>query len=544
MRGSPGGGGSNTTTALFDAPKQGSRAKKKVRKNAKGGGGGLKCDKYDGGPSQEIAEEMVYWRDGIPSDAPAPHVVVSPLFASNIGQRPKKKYLTFEPDFAGFNNVRMILETAVGLAFAMGRTLVLPPEHKIFGREDGDGNNRFTFHDFYPLDSIVKEAGLEVISMKEFLEREALTGQFKDQSSGMATFPPGNQTEWGGQKTLKEGSDLWFWLRKASGTPHWKYNDCVVGFASNPGTEAGSGGGLMRLSNITDAALALTPDDSYNFVDKPTPVDGSPPARLAEVLGHRKRLCHYDHHWQNSQNMHFMGGHESGTRLLIHFYGFIFFEDWRQDLALKRFIRDHLRYTDEIQCAAARVVNAVREMARENGDPDGAFDSFHVRRGDFAIQMKEIVVDAKVIYDNVHDVLVENSTVFVATDERDLTFFDPLRKHYNLYFLSDFEHLVKGLNKNTYGMLDQLIASRGRAFVGAYKSTLSGYVNRIRGYHSQKQELPGYEKGQVNSYYYTPTDKKYTMKHYHSVQKQFWEREFPIAWRDIDHDSDAADIIS
>ena len=75
---------------------------------------------------------------------------------------------------------------------------------------------------------------------------------------------------------------------------------------------------LMRLSNITDATLALTQHDPINFANNPTPVDGSPPARLAEVLGHRKRLCHYDHHWQSAQNMHFMRGHESGTRLLIH----------------------------------------------------------------------------------------------------------------------------------------------------------------------------------------------------------------------------------
>lgn len=49
---------------------------------------GLNCDKY-GGPSEEIASEMVYWRD-IPSDAE----FVSP-FAS-YGESPK--YLTFEPD--------------------------------------------------------------------------------------------------------------------------------------------------------------------------------------------------------------------------------------------------------------------------------------------------------------------------------------------------------------------------------------------------------------------------------------------------------------
>jgi hypothetical protein len=49
---------------------------------------GLNCDAY-GGPSEDDAAEMVYWRD-IPSDAS----FISPLKA--VG--PKTKYLTFEPD--------------------------------------------------------------------------------------------------------------------------------------------------------------------------------------------------------------------------------------------------------------------------------------------------------------------------------------------------------------------------------------------------------------------------------------------------------------
>jgi hypothetical protein len=51
--------------------------------------GGLNCDAY-GGPSEEDAQDMVYWHD-IPSDAR----FISPLKAKR-GQ--KRQYLTFEPD--------------------------------------------------------------------------------------------------------------------------------------------------------------------------------------------------------------------------------------------------------------------------------------------------------------------------------------------------------------------------------------------------------------------------------------------------------------
>lgn len=61
---------------------------------------GLSCDKW-GGPSDELAEEMVYWED-IPSDAHH----VSPFKKPGISQ-----YMTFEPDSGGWNNIRMAMES-------------------------------------------------------------------------------------------------------------------------------------------------------------------------------------------------------------------------------------------------------------------------------------------------------------------------------------------------------------------------------------------------------------------------------------------------
>jgi Holliday junction resolvase RusA-like endonuclease len=199
---------------------------------------------------------------------------------------------------------------------------------------------------------------------------------------------------------------------------------------------------------------------------------------------------------------------------------------------MKRFVRDHVRYVDEIQCAAARVVNAVRQHARKRGG-DGDFDSFHIRRGDF--QFKTTRISADEIYENVHDVLTENKTVYVATDERDKSFFDPLREHYDLVFLDDFKHELEGVNSNLFGMLDQLIASRGYVFVGCWFSTFTGYINRIRGYHSVKSKLPGYENGELpTTYYYATKDKKLEMHTYTPVRGSFWSREYPTSWRDID----------
>eukprot|EP00934_Nitzschia_sp_Nitz4_P008577 Nitzschia sp. Nitz4//scaffold179_size51476//34375//36661//NITZ4_006929-RA/size51476-augustus-gene-0.1-mRNA-1//1//CDS//3329539225//8567//frame0 len=486
---------------------------------------GLSCEKY-GGPSDEVAAEMVYWQD-IPKDA----AFTSPY--ANYGPTPK--YLTFEPDEGGWNNIRMSMETATVLAHAMGRILVLPPEQNMYllSKDKRPEKNKFTFKDFFHFDSIADEhPAVEVISMEEFLQREA--GTFKNKYTGQISFPPENATTWNGHG--RHGRKYWMWLRNVTQAPIWFFDECVVGFPSEAGPEAAE-----RVKGLREEVARYKKEKMFyikEYDGNPTPVDGSPQDRLKEQLGDRRTLQVYGDTLQNEKVMHFMGDNDSGARLLVHFYAFLFFEDYHQELWTKRFVRDHLRYVDEIQCTAARLVDAMRQKAREHGDPEGNFDTFHIRRGDF--QYKETRIEATQIYENVKDVLVENSTIYIATDEKDKSFFEPIMKHYNVYFMSDFKHLLGDINTNYMGMLDQRVASRGRMFIGAYYSTFTGYINRMRGYHSQKDKLPGWEKGEINSYFYVPLRHKLAMKTYKSIHAPMWSREFPTGWRDIDHDLEQA----
>lgn len=199
-------------------------------------------------------------------------------------------------------------------------------------------------------------------------------------------------------------------------------------------------------------------------------------------------------------------------------------------------MRDHLRYSDEIQCAAARIVAAVRERARKRdptGNPNGEFDSFHIRRGDF--QYKATRLEADQIYENVKDELTEKTTVFIATDHAGRPFFKPLEEHYDIVFLKDFKKELEGVNTNYYGMIDQLVASRGRIFFGCFQSTFSGFIFRVRGYHSQKDKLPGSEEGTLHhSFYYSGKREKNMYTEYTPVHSPFFSREYPTSWRDID----------
>jgi hypothetical protein len=75
-----------------------------------------------------------------------------------------------------------------------------------------------------------------------------------------------------------------------------------------------------------------------------------------------------------------------------------------------------------------------------------------------------------------------NKTIFIATDERNKAFFQPFRLGgYDIVFLDDFKYLLEGVNTNYFGMIDQLVASRGDVFLGCWHSTFTGFIMRMRG---------------------------------------------------------------
>lgn len=483
---------------------------------------GLSCEQF-GGPNKEAAKEMVYWQD-IPADS---------LHVSRFRKRGVPQYLTFEPDRGGWNNIRMALETVIGLAFGMGRTLVLPPEQPLYllrkgkSMEGKSQRDAFTFAHFFHTEDISKEhAGMDIITMEEFLKREVMTGKIRDRN-GKAVFPPGNRTNWDG-----EPDTLFKWLRANYKVLEWNSEECLAVF---PRSSAASD---MQAMLDMNATITKNPPRWEDYIDNPVDVDSVTFERLKESWAGRHHMCMYDRELQSLPVIHVPGGKMSkedpiSARFLVHFYAFLFFADWNQDLWLKRFVRDHIRYTDEIQCAAARVVAAVREHARKRdpvGNPQGLFDALHVRRGDF--QFKATRVEASEIYEQTKKVLKEGSTVYIATDERDQSFFQVLKEHYDVLFLDDFhEALGDDVNTNFYGMVDVLIATRSRYFFGVWFSTFTGYINRLRGYHATNDKTPGYEKGIIPSWYYALSVNFDQMQHYIPLRLQFWAREFPTAWR-------------
>eukprot|EP00579_Thalassiosira_antarctica_P011230 CAMPEP_0201923208 /NCGR_PEP_ID=MMETSP0903-20130614/11017_1 /ASSEMBLY_ACC=CAM_ASM_000552 /TAXON_ID=420261 /ORGANISM="Thalassiosira antarctica, Strain CCMP982" /LENGTH=484 /DNA_ID=CAMNT_0048460485 /DNA_START=227 /DNA_END=1681 /DNA_ORIENTATION=+ len=467
--------------------------------------GYLNCSVH-GGPSNELAAEMVYW-----SDIPADRTFTSPFYSNDTATT---KYLTFEPDFGGFNNIRMSFETMILLSHSMGRTLVLPPPSSIYW-----SNKLFSFEEFYDLENISSEhAGLDIITMEHYLKLTEIMLTSKD------SHPSDNNRSVG-------RSDMQS-LKELAYTPeNWRPGECVVTFPNATGSD-----NLDVMQYYLKSAIK---ECMYNR-NTVIPVDASTTERLRVAIleGYGAALCLYDEIAREQLVIHFPCCKRE-QRMLTHHYTFLFFQDWRHDLWSKRFVRDNLRFRDEIQCAAARVVVALRQRARlrDNNNSNGDFDSFHIRRGDLVKQYKTTGVSADEIYQNSRGELRVNATVFIATDEVNRTFFEPLTSKYDVVFLEDdFQQELVGIDKMYFGLIDQLIASRGRVFFGCKQSTFSNFIFRLRAWHSQRDKLKGSENdGMIdNSYYYTSLHHKYDYQQYPPMPSHLWMREWPAGWRDMD----------
>ena len=453
----------------------------------------------------------------------------------------------------------MAMETALVMAHAMGRTLVLPPEQKLYNFE-----NSFGFKDFFHLDAIAGEhKGFKVITMEEFLVQEAIQGKMVEYGTNTTLYPPGKRTDW----DVVDAKPLFEYLRTVGNAPNWNPYNCALAIPSSTESEA-----VEELKTTLQLILDGPVFTVKEFNSNPTPVDAPMVERMREMIADKgmdeewsdQVLCLYDKPLQEAKLIHLKS--DDGARFLTHFYAFIFFADWKQDLWSKRFVRDHIRYADDIMCAAARVIEAVREHARNNKRyvsmlsnlwlrlggskyrDEGIYDALHVRRGDFLDQFPETQLSADELYEISKGELHQGSTLYIATDERvskwsqtpekhlinlpifspnagtflffsqDKSFFKPFIENYDVVFLDDFLDVIPTVNTNFYGMIDQLVAYKSRVFFGTWWSTLSGYVNRMRGYYITKHKLEGYKDGSMYSYYFTPEGRVNDMRQYKAIQ--------------------------
>jgi hypothetical protein len=203
---------------------------------------------------------------------------------------------------------------------------VQPPDKKMYllGKADDKQKKHFGFSDFFPLEELAQEhVGLDIITMQQYLQQEAMTGHLKNKMTDKVEFPPGNRTNWDGGEP-KEYDQLREWLRNVTYTPLWNPGQCLPAFPKS-GDHKDVKVLQDMVQNINDRNVG-----NRNSLDKfdghPVPVDAPPDQRLEENLAGRKHLCVYDEEMQAAPTLHFMCAHKLKVRLLVHFYAFLFFE--------------------------------------------------------------------------------------------------------------------------------------------------------------------------------------------------------------------------
>ena len=76
--------------------------------------------------------------------------------------------------------------------------------------------------------------------------------------------------------------------------------------------------------------------------------------------------------------------------------------------------------------------------------------------------------------------------MYIGTDERNLSFFDPFREHFVVKTLNDYmiEARIDEENANHIGMIEQIIMANAFTFIGTPLSTFTNFITRMRGYYN------------------------------------------------------------
>lgn len=364
------------------------------------------------------------------------------------------------------------------LAAATGRTLVMPPDNPMYLLHKDKTNPHRGLKQFFTVfDDVV-----DTISMGDFFDKEIL-----EKKSYPLPTDEANRT------ILTKSAQNCLWIRSSD-------NSCLI------------------LHDYLAQVADFVPDwhgEHHCLImdDEIWRKDGSGSGDETETQQRQiRQFCatrtpvYYNKEMHDAPLIH-IRSHSKENRLLLHFYTFIHFTKPEIGNYYKRLIRDRVRYSDEINCAAGKIVKALTEESFEsnsnNAGNDAGYFSMHIRRGEFQIyfvsrfaeiddeflmilvllgdfQWPKMRLSAEEWHENTRSWLEPDAgrLLYIATDETNRTFFGPLMEHYNVRFLDDYSSLagLADVDPNFVGMIDQVVASRGRVFVGTYFSSFSAYI--------------------------------------------------------------------
>lgn len=143
---------------------------------------------------------------------------------------------------------------------------------------------------------------------------------------------------------------------------------------------------------------------------------------------------------------------------------------------LCKFVYRHIHFKKDIFVEAHKAINLL-----------GEYYAIHVRRGDF--QYKDLVIPAEQIYNNIKNVVPQGSKLYISTDETDKLFFSIFEENYDVKYYDDIKHVIDcNIHKDLVGLVEQLICTQAKTFIGTKLSTFSTYIYRLRGYMNKEDK--------------------------------------------------------
>ena len=383
----------------------------------------------------------------------------------------KLKYLTFEYDIGGWNNIRLALESVIIFAIITNRILVLPPQLHLYLL-----NAKASLLSDYITDSFFNNNCLKTITTEEFFNQ----------------LPDGIQLPEKVSLDLSNRSNTW--QHNISNLHKWlRENSLILSF--------------------DEQTFFVFPEkiDNYRF-------NHLDPRFKQFKLGLQNtshKMYIIGENELNAPILHFVG---NGPRRLIAYHtSKIYMESFDAHKYVRSFLRDYFRYNKDIFRWAKYITDKLDNLST-------IWYSAHIRRGDF--QFTETRISCEEILKSFSLRIPEGSTIYISTDETDKSFFSLLKEKYTLYFFDDFittEIINKeNINPNWIGMIEQVTASYGEEFFGTFLSTFTHYILRMRGYMGKYKSW--YTNYNVYNYYQENSEKFICT----------WQHEYRDVWEDVD----------
>ena len=361
--------------------------------------------------------------------------------STDKGKLPKEniKYLSYQPPGNGWNNQRIAIETALVLAKLLQRNLIVHPLSSHHSSEKMKlklpQDTKFGYLTYN------KMSASNLLKVSEFLDLEL-----------MSKVVPVTEVDIVHKKFVQKYSNLsWSRICHSMGYGYW--------IDRHAATEE---------ERQYVSKQVFTPNESWK--------SKCPEEAKESKLNNNKHIIRYVSDLVNdtSDIVYFSEGTLFGIQIR-----FMTLEATRR---AQEWILGHVKYRKEILKLSEGVSRVL-----------GIYNAIHVRR--IGHQTRQLTPGSWIIEMLNKDFTVD-VPVYVATDELNLSWFDPIKEAgFKLYFAANFSswydltRFPTKVRQDLLGMHEQMVCVQARKFVPSLHSTFSSYILRERGEIEMKDGL-------------------------------------------------------